>query len=119
MSETTKADQEKVERDGKVRAAYAIATSALRDKYRDEFDALLKAEYAKAGVTVKVRLTPEQRAEAEQAKKAEREARVRAKKAEKLAELRAMMEALEAEVGDPAPAPVEPPEDAADDEPLF
>jgi hypothetical protein len=40
--------------------AYAAAERALREAHADEFDALLQAEYDKAGVTRKVRRTPEQ-----------------------------------------------------------
>jgi len=86
------------ERDVKVRAAYADATKSLRERHREEFDALLQGNYKNAGVTVKVRLTPEQRQAAKDAVIAERERKVREKKAEQLAEMRAMIAVLEAEI---------------------
>lgn len=43
--------------------AYNTATRLLRDRHRDEFTELVKAEAEKLGVTYTPRLTAEQRAE--------------------------------------------------------
>lgn len=39
---------------------YTAATTALREAHQEEFQALLTAEYEKAGLSRKVRRTPEQ-----------------------------------------------------------
>jgi hypothetical protein len=63
--------------------AYGAATTALREAHREEFDALLTAEYAKVGLTRKVRRTAEQiaaeKVAAAEAKAAQREAARREK----------------------------------------
>ena len=83
-----------------VRKAYGKATAALREAHKEEFLALLEAEYAKAGLTVRRRLTAEQRAERDAAKAAEREAKKAAKAAAKIAALEAELAALREQGGD-------------------
>ena len=48
----------------KRRAAYGKAESLLREKYRDEFLDLVRAEASKLGVTYEPRQTPAEKAEA-------------------------------------------------------
>lgn len=64
-------------------ACYGAATTALREKYRDEFDALLDAEYEKVGKTRIKKRTAEQieaeKAATKAAKEAAREAAAREK----------------------------------------
>ena len=87
-----------------VRKAYGKATAALREAHREEFDALLEAEYEKAGLEVRRRLTADERAARDAAKAAEREAKRQAKVAAKIAALNAELEALKAEGGEFADA---------------
>lgn len=59
-------------------AAYTAASAALREKYRDEFDALLAEKRAELGLAPTTRRTPEQvaadKAAAAEAKAAAKEA---------------------------------------------
>ena len=48
-----------------MRRCYGDAMKALRDKYPDDFHALLQAEYEAAGLSVKKRLTGERKRNAE------------------------------------------------------
>jgi hypothetical protein len=54
--------------------AYTAAEKALKEKYKDEFDALLQAEYDKAGVKRVKRLTAEEREKKVAEEKAAKEA---------------------------------------------
>ena len=78
-------------------ACYGAATTALREKYRDEFDALLDAEYEKVGKTRIKKRTPEQ-VEAE--KVAAAEAKAAAKVAAAREKAVAAAQALAAEYPD-------------------
>lgn len=86
-------DEGKAERDVKVRAAYSAAVKRLREEYRVEFARFLRDEYRKAGIKVKPRLTPEQRAERA---KARAEARAEAEEARRLAKIAALQEQIAA-----------------------
>lgn len=77
-----------------VRKAYGKATAALREAHREEFDRLLAAEYEAAGLEVRRRLTPEERAARDAAKEAERAAKAEAKRQAKVAALEAELAAL-------------------------
>lgn len=48
-----------------VKRAYVRATAELRKQYADEFHVLLAAEYEKAGLSVRKRLTGERKRQAE------------------------------------------------------
>ena len=74
--------------------AYTAATTALRDAHRDEFNALLEAEYGKLGLTPRRRRTAEE-IEAEAAAKAQVKAeRAEQKRLQKIAALQAEIDAL-------------------------
>jgi hypothetical protein len=85
---------------------YGIATTALREAHRDEFEGLLNKAYADAGVERKVRRTPEQVAAEKTAAAAAREA---AKEQARKEKALATAQALAAEFPDlltvTAPAP--------------
>lgn len=70
----------KTERDTKMRAAYQSAIATLKANHADEWNALLDAAYADAGLEVRRRLTDEEKAAREQAK-------IEAKKEKLLAQL--------------------------------
>ena len=62
---------------------YAKATAILREKHREEFDSILTAQFAAAGMTYKRRKTAEEReAEAAEARLAKARAKALALKAE-------------------------------------
>jgi hypothetical protein len=63
-STTTEAVVEKTESQKKS-AAYTAALAALREGHRDEFNQHLQAEYEKAGLEFKPRLTPAEKAKQE------------------------------------------------------
>lgn len=85
MSDTTNAS---------LRKCYGAAMAILRDSHREEFEALLEAQYQINGLQVRRRLSSEAAAEkrAQQAK--EREAKAEAKRQAKIAKLQAELEAL-------------------------
>lgn len=56
-------DTEKAERSTKLRTAYTQANTALREKYRDEFERLYQEKAEALGVDYKPRPTAEQRAQ--------------------------------------------------------
>lgn len=71
--------------------AYVAAEKALKEAHRDEFEALLQAEYDKAGVTRRVRLSAEERAAKVAEEKAAKEAlKAAAAKEKALAAARAL-----------------------------
>jgi hypothetical protein len=76
--------------------AYTAATTALRTAHADEFRSLLHAEYALRGITVKPRLTPEERAAREAEAVAAKAAKAEAKRLAKVAALEAEIAALNA-----------------------
>jgi transketolase len=72
-------------------AAYTAAEKALKEAHKDEFEALLQAEYDKAGVKRVKRLTAEERAAKVAEEKAAKEA---AKKAAEREKAQATLDAL-------------------------
>jgi hypothetical protein len=76
------------------RACYGRATSALRDAHREEFDALLTAEYATAGLEVRRRLSEEERAAKAAAEAEAKAAKAEEKRLAKVARLQAELDAL-------------------------
>lgn len=57
-------DPAKEAQDSGLRKAYGLATTRLRERHRDEFQALYAEAAEELGVEYKPRLTPEQKAEA-------------------------------------------------------
>ena len=76
--------------------AYTKATTALRKAHRDEFAELLAAEYAARGLSVRPRLSPEEKAAKAALAIAAKAEKAAAKKAAKVAALEAQIEALSA-----------------------
>ena len=76
--------------------AYAVATTALREKHREEFNGLLRAQYEALGLEPKFRKTAEEKAAAEaeaaKAKADKKAAKIEAKRAALQAELAALDE---------------------------
>lgn len=83
--------------------AYTAAEKALKEAHKDEFDALLQAEYDKAGVKRVKRLSAEERAAKVAAEKAAKEA---AKKAATREKAQAALDALLHEFPDLQPTSV-------------
>ena len=77
-------DAEKAERSAKMRLAYQTAERRLKEAHHDEWNTLLTAAYAEEGLEVRRRLTDE-----------EKEAREQARIAEKRAKLLAQLQALD------------------------
>lgn len=89
-------DEQKHEDHTERARAYTKATTALRKAHRDEFAELLAAEYAERGLSVKPRLSAEERAAREAMKVADKAAKAEAKRQAKIAALQAEMDALSA-----------------------
>ena len=53
--------EKEIEND-KRREAYSVATTNLRAKYREDFDEMLKSEYAERGLTFRKRLSDKEKA---------------------------------------------------------
>jgi predicted nucleotidyltransferase len=81
-------------RSAEQRAAYGRATTALRTTYAAEFADRLAKEYEAAGLTVKRRLTDEQREQRDQERAAARELNAKAKHEQKVEKARAQLAAL-------------------------
>ena len=89
--------------------AYAAAMTALREAHREEFDGLLSAAYAEAGLEPRRRRTVAEIEAEKAAKAAAKAAKAEAKRLEKIEAYKAAIAALEFEAvsdvfteGDPA-----------------